>query len=238
MEPGLKKPSHGQPTEAGPAPLIAPRPSLGDEAYELMLAELISLRIPPGEKLSVDGLARQFGVSQTPIRAALIRLEAEGLVVKKHNTGYNVAPQLSGSRFRDIYEFRLLIEPAAAAAAALLATPSEVAALTELAEEMSALADTDTEANYSKFALMDGEFHARIAEAGRNTVICEALERLYTHMHLFRLRYHAAVAMDAVKEHDAIMRAIREGDGAAAQATMQAHIAASRDRMQPYFNAT
>lgn len=234
----MKKPSHGPATEAVQVPLIAPRPSLGDEVYELLLAELISLRIPPGEKLSVDGLARQFGVSQTPIRAALIRLEAEGLVVKKHNTGYNVAPQLSGSRFRDIYDFRLLIEPAAAAAAARHATPAAIAALGALADQMQALAGADTEANYSKFALLDGTFHASIAEAGGNTVICEAMERLYTHMHLFRLRYHATVAMDAVAEHDAILRAIRAGDAAAAAAAMQAHIIASQGRMHPFFDAT
>lgn len=219
------------------APRLIPRPSLGDEVYELLLAEVVASRLPPGERLSVDGLARQFGVSQTPIRAALIRLEAEGLVVKKHNSGYSVADQLSGARFRDTFDFRLLVEPATAAAAARNATPACIDALRAAALRMSRLSH-DTRTNYSRFAVTDADFHRQIAEAAGNGVVSESLHRLYTHMHLFRLRYHATVAVDAVSEHDAIVEAISAHDAGAAEAAMRAHIESSRRRMEPCFNKT
>jgi DNA-binding GntR family transcriptional regulator len=220
-----------------PAPRLIPRPSLGDEVYELLLAEVIVSRLSPGYRLSVDGLARQFGVSQTPIRAALIRLEAEGLVVKKHNSGYSVADQLSPARFRDTYDFRLLVEPATAAAAARNATPAQIDTLQTAALRMSKLSD-DTRANYSRFAVADADFHGQIAEAAGNEIVRESLHRLYTHMHLFRLRYHATVAVDAVNEHDVIMKAIAGRDASGAEAAMRAHIEASRRRMEPYFSET
>ncbi len=97
-----------------------PRPtadSVGRDVYEALLTQLIELKIAPGERIAVDALVRDFGVSQTPIRAALIRLEAEGLVVRKYNSGYSAAPIPSRQRFQDIYELRLLVEPAAAALA-------------------------------------------------------------------------------------------------------------------------
>jgi DNA-binding GntR family transcriptional regulator len=63
--------------------------SIGDRVYEALLSQMISLKIAPGSRISIDALAREFGVSQTPIRAALIRLEAVGLVEKTHNVGYS-----------------------------------------------------------------------------------------------------------------------------------------------------
>lgn len=214
-------------------PRILPRPSLGDEVYDLLLAELIAMRLPPGERLSVDGLARQFGVSQTPIRAALIRAEAEGLVVKKHNTGYSVAPQLSAARLHDLYDFRLMVEPPAAAASADKATPDQMDALDALCAEMAQL--TQSQATYGRFAQTDAAFHALICDIAGNSVVTETLARLYSHMHIFRLRYDAGIASNAAAEHQAIADAIRARDAVTAAAAMGRHIAGGRTRLQPYF---
>lgn len=211
------------------------RHSIGDDVYEQLVSDLIALRIPPGERMTVDALARQFGVSQTPVRAALIRLESEGLVVKKFNLGYSAAPLPSGSRYRDVYLVRFLIEPEAAYLATKRMTAEGHAKLRELCKKMSELVEGDTQANYGRFALLDGEFHTLIARLSENEVIMETLERLYAHMNLFRLRYHSAVAMEAVKEHFQIMQAIEQGDAGAARAAMAAHITSSRERMEPFY---
>ena len=71
-----------------------------------MLARLISLKIPPGARISIDKLARELGASQTPIRAALIRLEAEGLIVKTHLIGYSATAIPSAQRFGEIFQVR------------------------------------------------------------------------------------------------------------------------------------
>jgi DNA-binding GntR family transcriptional regulator len=83
---------------------------LGTEIYDLLFGQLMSLRLPPGSRITVDNLARELGVSQTPIREALGRLEMEGLVIKTHLVGYSAAPQLNRQQFEELYELRLLLE--------------------------------------------------------------------------------------------------------------------------------
>jgi DNA-binding GntR family transcriptional regulator len=214
---------------------LSPRSSLGDEVYKKLLNEIITLRFPPGERLSIDALVRLTGVSQTPIRAALIRLEVEGLVEKKHNTGYSVTSVHSAERFRDIYEVRLLLEPAAAERVAQLATQEQKQFCAKLHDDLSKLAASDTDATYSKFALVDREFHDALARSCGNALIAETLGRLHTHMHLFRLGNQANVTTDAVKEHQVIIEAILAGDAAKAKDAMVRHIETSRDRMRPYY---
>lgn len=212
------------------------RHSISDDFYNVLLAELISLRIPPGERLSVDALSRRYGLSQTPIRAALIRLELEGLVVKKFNSGYTAAPLPSGSYFRDVYVFRLLVEPEAAQLACANIEAASLGVLKSLCEQMQQLTEQDTQANYGKFAILDSQFHQGIVRLSGNHVFVASLKRLYAHTHLFRLRYHAMVAEEAVKEHMAILHALEQRDGSAAYQAMATHIRNSRERMQPFFS--
>ena len=214
---------------------IQERRPLSDEIYEALVTELISLRIPPNARMSVDALARQFGVSQTPIRGALIRLETEGLVVKKHNAGYSAAPLPSGKHFEEAYLMRALLEPEAASLAAVNAAHEDVEALKALCDHMEQLVTEDTQGNYGRFAMLDGQFHARITEMCGNELLQHTLQGLYAHMHLFRLRYHSSVAEEAIKEHLAIVEAISRCDSGAARSAMANHIQASRDRMKPYY---
>lgn len=208
---------------------------LGDEVYQALLGDLISLRIPPGERLSVDALARHFGVSQTPIRAALIRLETEGLVLQKFNSGFSAAPLPEGQHFRDVYAFRGMVEPELAALAACRATAQDIAALEALCAEMSHLAAESSPDNFGLFAERDNAFHARIAQVAGNRVAIESLARLYIHSNLFRLRYHATITTSAVSEHQQILDALRSQDPQASRAAMSRHIGNSRDRVEPFF---
>src|SRR5918993_2685520 len=99
---------------------------LGDEVYNAIYSQLMSHKITPGGRISVDNLVRELGVSQTPIREALSRLEAQGLVVKTHLIGYSAADQLDRSRLEQLYELRLLLEPFAAAKAAVNMTDASI----------------------------------------------------------------------------------------------------------------
>ena len=80
---------------ARPASGSSGRPRLADDVYDFLLSQLMTLRIEPGERVTIDALARELGVSQTPIRDALNRLAADGLVVRVHLAGYRVAPQIT-----------------------------------------------------------------------------------------------------------------------------------------------
>jgi DNA-binding GntR family transcriptional regulator len=208
---------------------------LGDEVYNAIYAQLMSLKIPPGGRISVDSLVRELGVSQTPIREALSRLEALGLVVKTHLIGYSAASQLDKDRLQQLYELRLLLEPFAASRAAINMNGEAIEALEKVDQEMRTAHNDDARLAYGQFAQSDSAFHDLIAIGSGNMLIHETLSRLHTHVHLFRLFFHARVTMDANDEHARIIAAIKQHDAVQAEAAMRDHIERSRKRFMVIF---
>ncbi|MGE4335597.1 MAG: GntR family transcriptional regulator [Pigmentiphaga sp.] len=215
------------------AGLLAKRSSMGDDVYEILLSRLISLKIPPGGRINVDTLVRDLGVSQTPIRAALIRLETEGLVVKTHLVGFSAAPLPSRQRFEQIYELRLLLEPYAAKKAAGTLNDETREELSRLAQAMAAPSSDDVRLAYGMFAKWDARFHSVIAMVGGGELIADSLARLHTHMHLFRVLFHSRVTEEAIKEHAELLDALVAGDGPRARDAMEHHIVFSLKRVSP-----
>ena len=211
-------------TAPGPQPLRRPV-GLSEVGYNALCEQIMSLQIAPGDRITIDALARQFGVSPTPVREALGRLESEGLIHKTHLVGYRAAPQLTRKQFEDLYELRLLIEPFIAARAAERITPEGVEALKALAQEMEG---GGAPLPYARFAQLDKRFHDEIARAAHNEVMEEALARLHTHVHLFRLMYNAPVAGGANREHADIIEAFEARGAERAAALMRDHIERSR----------
>lgn len=217
----------GQPEKSG----LVRRPArLGDEVYNAIYAQLMSHKIAPGSRISIDNLVREMGVSQTPIREALSRLEAQGLVAKTHLIGYSAATQMDVGRLRQLYDLRLLLEPYAAEHAALNITDEGIAQLKAIDESMRSVPNPGLRASYGEFAQIDGHFHDLIAAYSGNELIQDTLSRLHTHVHLFRLFYHATATTDANTEHEDIIAAISRRDGKAASAAMYFHIEQSRGR--------
>jgi DNA-binding GntR family transcriptional regulator len=127
-------------------------------------------RIIPGERVTIDILARELGVSPTPIREALARLGSDGLVRKRAMAGYRATPLLTRAEFEELFELRLLLEcPAAARASArVTAGGLEVDALAgdaELPEHLSG----DGYAGHTAFTAQGDLFHKRVdLEAARD----------------------------------------------------------------------
>src|SRR6185436_1405366 len=94
------------------------RTVLADDVYEIIRESLISQRIAPGARLNLDELARKLHVSNTPVRQALARLESDGLVTKEPYRGFAASRLLDSRTIIELYEYRLMIEPATAARAA------------------------------------------------------------------------------------------------------------------------
>jgi len=203
---------------------------LGDEVYGVLYTQLMSRTIKPGSRVSIDSLARELGVSQTPIREALSRLEAEGLVIKTHLVGYRASEQLDRDRLDQLYALRLLLEPHAAHQAATRLTPVQLSTLEDLSEQMN-----DTRADYDSFARLDGAFHDLIAQASANELIAETLSRLHIHVHLFRLFSPVQATSGAMAEHADLLAAFRATDPAAAEAAMRRHIERSHLRFRSGF---
>ncbi|MEJ0098541.1 MAG: GntR family transcriptional regulator [Pseudomonadota bacterium] len=202
-----------------------------DEVYELIRADIMALRIPPDTRISIDSLARQLGVSQTPIREALSRLEATGLVIKQHFVGYCSAPQLNRKQLDELYELRLLLEPYAARCAAERMSDEELRAVTELARKME---PGSSRTSYDRFAVQDSELHDLIAASSGNFLIRDALAKLHTHLHIFRLRFHSEVTKEAYGEHGELIAALTHRKPEQAAEAMRKHIEKSYQRLKAY----
>ena len=209
----------------------APRLMLRETVYESVKQLLMDRDLTPGAKLSIDGLSRDLQVSPTPVREALFRCEAEGLVVRRPNAGYIVAPRLSRQELDDLYDLRLLLEPIAAARAALTASHSARAEMAAAVERMSPAVDGDDYESYREFAAQDARLHSAIADAGGNPQIAEALSRLRAHTHAYRLYFRHGIAEVTVAEHEEILTALAGRDPDGAEQAMRAHLEASRARL-------
>jgi DNA-binding GntR family transcriptional regulator len=209
--------------EAAERPIVRP-PGLADEVYRRIRADIMSLRIPPDSRVSVDSLARELGVSQTPIREALSMLEANGLVSKRHFAGYATSPRMDRAQLDDLFEFRLLIEPHAARKAAEGMAGSDI----------TLLASGESAPSHDAFADMDTEFHRLIAQGAGNHLIADSLARLHIHVHIFRSCFRSEITEEAVHEHNAIIAAIRSRDGERAEAAMRRHIELSYGRLRDF----
>lgn len=229
--------SRRQEIEGHQIPLVGPTAegagSLGDDAeggtpYERIKAMILSNAIPPDTKLTIDKLARELGVSQTPVREALQRLEGDKLVVAKKPRGLWTTPLLDERELRELIEVRLLLEPWSARSAATdrAANPGREM-LTEI-ERFLALPHGRSE-GYA-LASHDVAFHDMIFHAVGNTFLHDSFRRLHAHLHLFRLYPADLDGTHTVEEHRTIAEAISRADATAAEEAMRAHLFAAMDR--------
>lgn len=207
--------------------LSSPAPA-AKSVRERLLRKLTSLEIAPGDRLTVDGIARELEVSQTPVREALSRLMGEGLVEKHHLRGFRATRTLSADELRKLFVVRILLEQASAEAAATQATAGQIAHLKTLHQSMIA---ADAAHDAMLFAQLDAEFHDFLAEASGNPFLKESLNRLHFHLHLFRVRSDRDVTGEALCEHKFLINAVDRQDSVIAKAAMKSHIQRSWDRL-------
>jgi DNA-binding GntR family transcriptional regulator len=223
----------------------------------MVKAMILTHEIAPGAKVNIDALALKLGVSQTPIREALARLESDGLIAKEALKGYSTTKLLTVKQFNDLFQFRILIEPWAAEQSAKKIDAVGIAALkAEMQSAKTALKLSESE-QVQAFIEHDARFHSLITRISGNESVTEAFERTHCHLHLFRLflaaqsqllddkskdkfvedlfyrYYQTGSGQLTIKEHEAISSAICTGDDKGAKAAMQKHIQSSLDRFSP-----
>ena len=213
---------------------LTERPPLADDIYDVLVDMLMNHTLAPGSPINIDAVAKTLGVSPTPVREALVRVESDGLVVKAPRRGYLVAPLISLDDLHSLIDFRLLIEPASAAAAARRATPEQAARLQELAR--SGGTDDSSDPAVTRLGMLyDARFHDTVAELGGNPWLREALVRLRSHLHMYRLYHHARQGAATNVEHEIIAAAIASKDPQAAEAAMRNHLHTAIKRIDDVF---
>jgi len=209
----------------------AERTVLTDAVYDLIRQRLVGHQIEPGSKLNINALAGDLDVSPTPVREALARLEADGLVLKRQMAGYTAAPLLTAKELEDLFEMRLLLEPAAAARAATRISEADLNTLDELLAEMRKATTATSEETLRLFVHHDAAFHEQIAASGGNTLMTDTLRRLHAHTHLYRLYFGSGIAETTCREHERVVEALRETDPDTAAGAMRTHIRRAQERL-------
>ncbi len=189
---------------------------------------IVDGRFPPGAKLDPEALAREFEVSRTPIREALQQLESSGLVRVAAKRGTFVS-EWSPEELAERFEAMAEVEAACARLAARRITDAELAELEALHESCRRLAEAgDVDAYYFE----NSTFHTAIYRATHNAFLAGEAGRLHAMLQPYRrmqLQVRNRVGR-SFEEHDAVVRAIRAGDDAAAGNAMRAHVVVQGDR--------
>ncbi|MCQ9367122.1 GntR family transcriptional regulator [Brevibacterium sp. 91QC2O2] len=199
--------------------------------YESISERISAKDLPPDTRLNMDRLARELGVSQTPVREALRMLEGAGLVVAAPR-GYTTTGLLDGAALRDMYEVRLLLEPWAAGAAATSRVGNPGRAMLAELDRFRALeaAGAAGDELVRQMSHHDEVFHRAIFDSVDNPFLTTAFTQLHAHLHLYRLYPPGADSTATITEHQAIAQAIADADPAAARAAMEEHLRGSLDR--------
>lgn len=206
--------------------IIRPR-LVVDDVYDQLVVLIVDGHVAPEEPLSIDALAREFGVSTSPLREALARLESTGLIRRAAMRGYRVAPALEAGELRELLDARLLIEPAAARSAA--AAPSRAQTVTALDAAVDSLTTAPRGSSYESFREYyeaDRRFHQAVVHGTGNRFVEQAYDALGGQFQRFRLFSGRGVtdAESTIAEHQAVRDAIDRGDVEGAYQAMTDHL--------------
>lgn len=211
--------------------VITPR-LIADDVYAQLMSLIMDGHVEPEQPLSIDALAREFGVSSSPIREALARLESTGLVRRYALRGYRVAPEFTAGELAELMDARLVLEPPAAAAASR--NPSQ-RFIDELHEQVEALRRAPKGREFEDFRdyfEADRQFHRVIFANTDNRFLDMAYAALGGQVQRFRLFSGRGVtdAEPTIAEHSHVLEAIASGDAEAASTAMRDHLQGVRSR--------
>jgi DNA-binding GntR family transcriptional regulator len=192
-------------------------------------AGILHGRLAAGARLGEVELAERLGVSRTPVREALTRLAAEGLVEIVPNRGARVATW-TVAELEGVFDLRVSLEPRLAGLAAGAATDADVAALDELAHRMIAVGTPGPRQDLDALVPLNRAFHDRLVALADHPTLATALAAAI-HPPIVRRNFHTydeASLRRSLAHHAEIVAALRAGDPVWAQAVMTAHISNAR----------
>ena len=194
-----------------------------------ILASILRGEFSPGERITEPTIASRLGVSRVPVREALRDLEHMGLVESKKHAGVLVR-QLSTRETRDLYQLRSVLDAFAGREAAAKADPALLALLEQRLAGMDAAVQARDVMAYYESNL---HFHWDIIHASGNREICGIYRGVVQKLHMARLRNLSTDVgiLNSIKEHHAIVDAIRNKRADICEALMASHVKAAGERL-------
>lgn len=195
---------------------------LRDVIFETLRKAIVSGEIKPGERLMEVSLADQMGVSRTPVREAIRRLEAEGLVTMIPRKGTHVS-ELSVKDIMDVLEVRAALDKLATGLAAKRMQQGQIKALEAVHKQYVINVEKE---NIEGAIRKDVEFHDIIYSASGNPRLIAVASSLREHIYRFRVIYmkNTMIAGNVLREHEEILEAVQESKDNTAAELAERHI--------------
>jgi DNA-binding GntR family transcriptional regulator len=197
-----------------------------EEAYRHLKTLIMSAELPPGATVNEQALAEALGISRTPVREAIRKLEQEGLVMRYPNRGALVT-QLSMKDVIEIWQIREILEPAACRLAASRIDPAALADVETVVRRLRDGAGQDYETHHRS----DVALHRLIVESAGNAILRQLVEMLNERIVQVRIVNSPARFQKSVAEHLEIIAALRAGDAGEAADAMRRHLANARESL-------
>jgi DNA-binding GntR family transcriptional regulator len=191
-----------------------------EAVYQALRHGIVHGDLAPGERLRSDALATELRVSRTPVREALRKLEAEGLVA--HAGSRLIVRAFSEQDLTELFYVREALEGMAARLAAENATPSEIAEIGELLEDMETVR---RRGDLGALRRLTGEFHRLVCRASHNNRLLQSLQTLLDSVRQIQTStlYGEGSAAKALQEHRDLLEAIAAHDGERAERLAREH---------------
>lgn len=204
--------------------LIKPLPDREDALYDAILSEISAGTLKGGDRLKVSELAKRHGLSTSPVREVLRRMQGEGFVDIHPNRGALVR-KADADTIQNIFEILQLLEPYFVTWFAEFAQPEQLDEMEMIQAQIQELAAADL----PTFRKLDAEFHGVIARSHYNAVAAEQWIKLRRalNVHTARLRINSQRHATILEEHDDLLAALRAGDSKRADVVIRKHVGGS-----------
>lgn len=202
--------------------------NLTSMAYRAIKDYILDGRLDDNTRLTEEFFSQQLGISKSPVREALTRLESERLIQIEPRRGAFLK-QFSIKEIGDLYDLREALEVYAVGRAQL--SPALLASLRECVERSRKYLEANDKRRYVE---EDVNFHALLAAASGNELLTEILANVQHQVWLFRRKTYDLSRSTATETHAAIVRALEKGDKDAAQRLMRQHVIEVRDKLIRY----
>ncbi|HEY8476277.1 MAG TPA: GntR family transcriptional regulator, partial [Chloroflexota bacterium] len=213
--------SRSSPFDPQHAEAFASAPA-ADAVYLALREAIVTGQLRPGDRLAEEQLARRFGVSRTPVREAILRLEAEHFARRLPRRGLVVRPILE-KEVLEVYAVRAVLDGLAAALAAKEASPPDVARLRWINQQLAEAAERQ---EFRAMAALNIQFHEAICEAAHNGMLLHFVRQIHDWVRRFESTTlaHPGRAEAAIAEHERLLQAIEAGDAELAERLAREHM--------------